>query len=100
MLFDSIWVVLFLLFLAVKDCINSQGNRRPSVLAEDVYEALVNLAEGKSQPPVKQRTKAIRTAATRYWRAKGLILVKEDRKGKKTLYLEGRRMIKSSEVKK
>ena len=46
---------------------------------------LNNLGEGKSQPPVKERTKAMRTAATRYWRAKGLIFVKEDRKGKKAL---------------
>ena len=59
------------------------------MLADDVYEALVNLAEGKSLPPVKERTKAIRTATVRYWRAKGKISVKDDN-GKKALYCEGR----------
>ena len=71
----------------------------PSVLADDVYEALVNLAEGKSLPPVKERTKAIRTATLRYWRVKGKISVKDDN-GKKALYYEGRRMLRSSEVNK
>ena len=70
-----------------------------AALADNVYEALVNLAEGKSLPPVKERTKAIRTATVRYWRAKGKILVKDDN-GKKALYYEGRRMLRSSEVNK
>ena len=30
------------------DHVNLQGNRKPSGLADDVYAALVNLAEGKS----------------------------------------------------
>jgi len=67
------------------------------VFADDVYEALVNLAEGKPLPPVKERTKAIRTATVRYWRAKGKISVKDDN-GKKALYYEGRSMLRSSEV--
>ena len=70
----AIVVTLALLWgssVVVKDRMNPQGNRRPSALADDVYEALVNLAEGKAQPPVKERTKATRTAAIRYWRAKG-----------------------------
>ena len=69
------------------------------MLADDVYEALVNLAEGKSLPPVKERTKAIRTATVRYWRAKGKISVKDDN-GKKALYYGSRRMLRSSEVNK
>ena len=60
------------------DYVNLQGNRKPSALADDVYAALVNLAEGKSQPAVKERTKAMRTAAVRFWRSKGRLSVKED----------------------
>ena len=53
------------------------------MLADDIYEALVNLAEGKSLPPVKEwPRKAIHTATVRYWRAKGKISVK-DNNGKK-----------------
>ena len=92
----AIVVTLALLWyssVAVKDCINPQGNRRPSILANDVYDALVNLAEGKSQPPVKERTKTMRTAATRYWRGRRS-------QGEKNTIFRGRRMIKSSEVKK
>ena len=85
--------------VTVDDRKNSLGNRKPSVLADDVYEALVNLAEGKSLPPVKERTKAIRTATVRYWRAKGKISVKDDN-GKKALYYGSRRMLRSSEVNK
>ena len=70
-------VLLWHSSVAVDDCKNSLGNRKPSVLADDIYEALVNLAEGKSLPPVKERTKAIRTATVRYWRAKGKISVKD-----------------------
>ena len=73
-------------YRSVNDHVNSQGNRKPSVLADDVYEVLVNIAEGKTQPPVKERTRAMRAAAVRYWRAKGRILVKKDN-GKKVLSL-------------
>ena len=53
------------------------------MLADDVSDALVNLAEGKSLPPVKERTKAIRTATVRYWRAKGKISVQRRQREKK-----------------
>ena len=39
--------------VALDDRVNSQGNRKPSVLPDDIYEALINLAEGKALPPVK-----------------------------------------------
>lgn len=91
----------FLLHSSVtgNDHVNLQGNRKPSALADDVYAALVNLAEGKSQPAVKERTKAMRTAALRFWRSKGRLSVKEEN-GKKALYLDGRRMLRSSEINK
>ena len=79
-------VLLWHSSVAADDRNNSLGNRKPSVLA------LVNLAEGKSLPPVKERTKAIRTATVRCWRAKGKISVKDDNE-KKALYYEGRRML-------
>lgn len=91
----------FLLHSSVtgNDHVNLQGNRKPSALADDVYAALVNLAECKSQPAVKEWTKAMRTAAVRFWRSKGRLSVKEEN-GKKVLYLDGRRMLRSSEINK
>ena len=85
--------------VAHKDRENFEGNRKPSVLADDVHEALLDLVEGKAQPPVKERRRAMRAAAVRYWRAGGRISVKEDY-GDKALYYEGRRLLKSSEVNK
>ncbi|PFX15918.1 hypothetical protein AWC38_SpisGene19842 [Stylophora pistillata] len=90
---------LLVLKLAHKDSENSEGNRKSSALAEDVYEALLDLVEGKAQPPVKERTRAMRVAAVRYWRAGERISVKEDH-GDKAVYYEGRRILKSSEVNK
>ena len=78
---------------------NSEGNVKSYVLADDVYEALLDLVVGKAQPPVKERTRAIRAAAVQYWRPGGRISVKKDHVGK-ALYYEGRRMLKSSEVNK
>ena len=73
--------------------------RQFSFLVDDIYEALLDLVEGKAQPPVKEGTKAMRAAAVRHWRAGGRISVKEDH-GDKALYYEGRRLLKSSEVNK
>ncbi|PFX12443.1 hypothetical protein AWC38_SpisGene23600 [Stylophora pistillata] len=36
-----------------KDRENSEGNRKPTALADDVYEALFDLVECKAQPPVE-----------------------------------------------
>ena len=57
------------------------------------------LHKEKTQPPVKERTEPKGTAAVRFWRTKGRLLVKEDN-GKKVLYLQGRRMLRSSEINK
>ena len=51
--------------------------RQFSFLVDDIYEALLDLVEGKAQPPVKEGTKAMRAAAVRHWRAGGRISVKE-----------------------
>jgi len=56
--------------VALDDRVNSQGNSKPSVLQDDIYEALVNLAEGKALFPVKERTTAMRTAAVGFWKPK------------------------------
>ena len=48
-------VLLWHSSVAFDDRKNSLGNRKPSALADDVYEALVNLAAGKSLPPVALR---------------------------------------------
>ena len=95
----ALLVLLWDRSVAYKDRENFEGNRKPSVLAEDVYEALFDLVEGKAQPPVKERTRAMSATAVRYWRAGGRISVKDDH-GDKTLYYEGCRLLKSSEVNK
>ena len=48
---------------------------------------------------MKERTKAMRTAAARFWRSKGRLSFKEDNV-KKALYLEGRRKLRFSEINK
>ena len=85
--------------VAHKDRENFEGNRKPSDSADDVHEALLDLVEGKAQPPVKERRRAMRAAAVRYWRAGGRISVRENH-GDRTLCYEGHRMLKSSEVNK
>ena len=85
--------------VAYKDRENFEGSWKPSVLAEDVYEALFDLVEGKAQPPVKEQTRAMSATAVRYWRAGGRISVKDDH-GDKALYYKGCRLLKSSEVNK
>ena len=42
-----------------KDQKNLEGNRKPSVLPDDVYEVLLQLVEGKAQPPVKELTRVM-----------------------------------------
>ena len=42
-----------------KDQKNFEGNRKPSVLPDDVYEVLLHLVEGKAQPPVKELTRVM-----------------------------------------
>lgn len=58
---------------------------------------LSKLFEGQPRPPVKERTKAQRTASVQYWRADGKITIKEEN-GEKILYFEGNRMLRISET--
>ena len=51
--------------VAHKDRENFEGNQKPSVLADNVYEAMFDLFEGKAQPPVKERMRATRASAVR-----------------------------------
>ena len=51
--------------MAYKDRENFEGNQKPSVLADDVYEAMFDLFEGKAQLPVKERTRVMRASAVR-----------------------------------
>lgn len=76
-----------------------QGRRNPSAIADDIYEALIKIVEGEPQPLVKERTKAQRTTSVQYWRADGKITIKEGN-GKKILYFQGRRMLRTSEINK
>ena len=51
--------------MAHKDRENFEGNQKPSVLADNVYEAMFDLFEGKAQPPVKERTRVMRASNVR-----------------------------------
>ena len=51
--------------VAHKDRENFEGNQKPSVLADNVYEAMFDLFEGKAQPPVKERTRVMRASNVR-----------------------------------
>lgn len=75
--------------VAFNDRHSSLGNSKSSVLADDIYDALINLAKGKSLTPVKEGRKAIQTPTRSFWRAKGKILVKEGNR-KKATYCKGR----------
>ena len=84
----------------VHNCVGideGRGRRNPSAIADDIYEALIKIVEGEPQPPVKEPTKAQRTASVRYWRADGKITIKEEN-GKKILYFERRWMLRISEI--
>ena len=74
-----------------------RGKRKPTAVDDDIYECLLKIVKGDSLPPVKDRTKAQRSAVVRYWRAKGQISIHKD-DGKECLCIKGRRMVRKSEM--
>ena len=96
--FLALLVGVFVIHSCIGDN-GGRGKRNPSAIADDIYEALIKIVEGESQPPVKERTKAQRSANVRYWRAGGQITLKEEN-GKKVLYFQRRRLLRNSEISK
>ena len=77
------------------------GERGKSVIDDAIYDVLVGMIEGERLPAVKDRTRAQRSAAVRYWRAHGDLSVKEEGSCK-FIYSKatGRRILRVSEVQK
>lgn len=74
-----------------------RGDRNPFTIPDDIYDAMIKLATGKALPPVKERSRAKKSASVRYWRSKGEIPLRREN-GKVDLYLKGRRILRNSEI--
>ena len=82
-------------FAARKD--RGRGNRNPSAVADNICDALLMLVKGDPLPPVKERSRAQRSAAIRLWRSNGQLEVRTEN-SKEVLFLKGHRMLRSSEI--
>ena len=71
--------------MAHKDREYSKVNKKSSAFTDHVSAALLDFVEGKAQPPVKERTRAMHAVTLRYWRAGERMSLKEDH-GDKALY--------------
>ena len=74
-----------------------RGNRNPSAISDEMYDALIKLVKGEALPPVKERSRAEKSAFVRYWRSKGNIALQRQN-GKEVLYLKDRRILRNSEI--
>ena len=43
-----------------------RGDRKPSAIPDDIYDAMIKLAKGKALPPVKELSRAEKSASIRY----------------------------------
>ncbi|XP_078366006.1 SCAN domain-containing protein 3-like [Oculina patagonica] len=62
-----------------------------------MYDALIKLVKGEALPPVKERSRAEKSAFVRYWRLKGNIALQREN-GKEVLYLKDRQILRNSEI--
>ena len=96
-------LALFVCFIALSVATKSKGKGRgvrdKSAIPDEIYDALISIIEGERLPSVKERTRAQRSAAVRYWRANGDLTVKEEG-GRKFIYskAKGRQILRVSEV--
>ena len=74
-----------------------RGKRNPSAISDEMYDALIKLVKGEALPPVKERSRAEKSAFVRYWRSKGNIALQRQN-GKEVLYLKDRRILRNSEI--
>ena len=88
--------VLVSFVLAVKK-VERRGNRKPSAISDDIYDALLLLVKGDSLPPVKERNTAQKSAAIRLWRSRGQLSIREEN-SKEVLFYKNLRVLRSSEV--
>lgn len=74
-----------------------RGNRKPSAISDDIYDALLLLVKDDSLPPVKERNRAQKSAAIRLWRSRGQLSIREEN-SKEVLFYKNLRVLRSSEV--
>ena len=85
----------FLIFST--NCVLSH-DRRQRVIPDPIYNALVEIVDGVSLPPVKERTTAQKSTLVRYWRFKGEFTTTEEN-GVKVLHYKHRRLLlRESEI--
>ena len=78
-----------------------RGDRDKSAIPDEIYDALIRIIERERLPPMKERTRAQRSAMVRYWRAQGDLIVKEVGSCKFIRSkAKGRRILRVSEVRK
>lgn len=77
--------------------VEGRGNRNPSAIADDIYDALLMLVKGDSLPPVKEISRAQKSAAIRLWRSKGELSIRTEN-GNEVLFCKDRRILRSSEI--
>ena len=98
---------LFICLLVLRNCAavkrkeRGRGDRDKSAIDDAIYDVLIRMVQGERLPAVKDRTRAQRSAAVRYWRAHGDLSVKEEGSCK-FIYSKatGRRILRFSEVQK
>ena len=100
-------LALFICLLVLRNCAavkrkeRGRGDRSKSAIGDAIYDVLIRMIESERLPAVKDRTRAQRSAAVRYWRAHGDLSVKEEGSCK-FIYSKatGRRILRVSEVQK
>ena len=93
----SLLLVLSLVSFFVLVSLEGRGNRKPSAISDDIYDALLLLVKGDSLPPVKERNRAQKSAAIRLWRSRGQLSIREEN-SKEVLFYRNLRVLRSSEV--
>ena len=55
-----------------------RGDRDPLAIPDEIHDAMIKLAKGKALPPVKEQSRAEKTASVHYWRSKEEILLRRE----------------------
>lgn len=84
-------------FIYCEKTVEGRGKRNPSAMADDIYDALLMLVKGDPLPPVKERSRAQKSAAIRFWRSKGQFSIRTEN-SKEVLFHNGRRMLRVSKI--
>ena len=69
--------VLVIFVLAVKK-VEGRGNRKPSAISDDIYDALFLLVKGDSLPPVKERNRAQTSADISLCRSRSQLSIRQE----------------------